>query len=73
MRHGISAEQIWGKPIVANADVCTQYKLEDTEFPVTHRLAKQIVCAPLWHLADEDSFHQYAKELEEVLADNCSK
>jgi hypothetical protein len=64
MRHGISTERIWSRPIVANRDVCAHYSLDDAKFPKTHHIASGIVCAPLWYLKNRDDYQNYVATLD---------
>jgi len=69
---GISAEKIWHQPIIMNHDVQAAYELSPTQFPATVKLAKTIVCAPLWHITDEASYHNYLSKLKKILANLSS-
>jgi len=68
-KHGISPERIWHQPIIFHSEAKKHFKLEQSDYPKTMKIASEIVCAPLWHIENQKAYNQYVEKLQEILAD----
>lgn len=67
--HGICAERIWNDPIIFHERARALWNVTKNDFPETARAAKEIICAPLWHVTSKDAYEAYRRRLEKILAD----
>jgi dTDP-4-amino-4,6-dideoxygalactose transaminase len=68
-QHGISAERIWHRPIISHPEAKKRFNLDLNKYPNTMKIASEVVCVPLFHIDDQQSYDHYVRTLQKILAD----